>query len=399
MPRKSSKPSMDGDGLLPSLLLFLAAGAYYFLSAQTIINRGFVHPDVRQMVGLMCLSDSSFCVLSGAWSRRRAALGTKRARTRKERRRARTGLPRLALYALPVFDMFGLVVAFEAIRVAGSGFHQTVGGASIPIGTALNVLLLRTRFSYEQLSAIGVVMLGLAVKARALLSASADFPAEAFALVVASCFGYAMRGVVMEYLSTSANPPSGDRMTLQMSVTGLIVWSLYFTVRVLPNFDVLVTAPFVEATRAYGAAPTALLYVTHAASRGLTSKGMMGIVRGGGATALSLAQVTRASVIVVLSDVLFCASDARQCLDRAGAFSAAFVVAGGALFAAAKRRAATAATLKRRRPFRGAAAARSTPSIVYKGGEASMERRASDPRATSGASAGVATRRRAAAKK
>ena len=66
MPRKSSKPSMDGDGLLPSLLLFLAAGAYYFLSAQTIINRGFVHPDVRQMVGLMCLSDSSFCVLSGA---------------------------------------------------------------------------------------------------------------------------------------------------------------------------------------------------------------------------------------------------------------------------------------------------------------------------------------------
>ena len=398
MPRKPSKPSMDGDGLLPSLLLFLAAGAYYFLSAQTIINRGFVHPDVRQMVGLMCLSDSSFCVLSGAWSRRRAALGTKRAKTRKERRPKAAGLPRLALYALPVFDLFGLVVAFEAIRVAGSGFHQTVGGASIPIGTALNVLLLRTRFSYEQLSAIGVVMLGLAVKARALLSASADFPAEAFALVVASCFGYAMRGVVMEYLSTSANPPSGDRMTLQMSVTGLIVWSLYFTVRVLPNFDVLVTAPFAEATRAFGAAPTALLYVTHAASRGLTSKGMMGIVRGGGATALSLAQVTRASVIVVLSDVLFCASDARQCLDRAGAFSAALVVAGGALFAAAKRRAASAASAaKRRRPFRGAVAARSTPNS--KGGEASVKRRASDPRATSGASAGVATRRRAAAKK
>ena len=33
----------------------------------------------------------------------------------------------------------------------------------------------------------------------------------------------------------------------------------------------------------------------------------------------------------MLSDVLFCASDARQCLDRAGAFSAAFVVAGGAV--------------------------------------------------------------------
>jgi hypothetical protein len=158
-----------------------------------------------------------------------------------------------------------------------------------------------------------------------------------------------------------------------------------------------VTAPFAEATRAFGAAPTALLYVTHAASRGLTSKGMMGIVRGGGATALSLAQVTRASVIVVLSDVLFCASDARQCLDRAGAFSAALVVAGGALFAAAKRRVASAAALKRRRPLRGAAGSRSQPSVNE--GDTSVKRRASDPRATSSASAGVATRRRAAAKK
>ena len=384
MPRKSSKPSMDGDGLLPSLLLFLAAGAYYFLSAQTIINRGFVHPDVRQMVGLMCLSDSSFCVLSGAWSRRRAALGTKRAKTRKERRPKAAGLPRLALYALPVFDLFGLVVAFEAIRVAGSGFHQTVGGASIPIGTALNVLLLRTRFSYAQLSAIGVVMLGLAVKARALLSDAADFPAEAFLLVVASCFGYAMRGVTMEYLSKTANPPSGDRMTLQMSVSGLIAWSLYFCVFALPNYDAWVRAPFAEATRAFGVAPTALLYATHAVSRGLTSKGIMGIVRRGGSTALSLAQVTRASVIVVLSHFLFCASDARQCLDRAGASSAALVVAGGALFAVAKNRAgATRAATRERRSPRSVAAKATAVDV-------DETKRRATPRAT---------RRHAAAKK
>lgn len=331
---------MEGDGLLPPLLQFLAAGAYYFLSAQTIINRGFVHPDVRQMVGLMCLSDSSFCVLSGWWSRRRAARGNKQSRARKpERRRSKlAGFPRLALYALPVFDLFGLVVAFEAIRVAGSGFHQTVGGASVPIGAALNVLLLRTRFSYEQLSAIGVVMLGLSVKARALLADDADFPAEAFALVLASCFGYAMRGVTMEYLSKTKNPPSGDRMTLQMSVTGLVAWSLYFVVFALPDFHEKVRAPFISATRELGVWKTALLYATHAVSRGLTSKGIMGIVRVGGSTALSLAQVTRASVIVVLSHFLFCADDARQCLDRGGVFSAALVVAGGALFAAAKHR-------------------------------------------------------------
>jgi hypothetical protein len=331
---------MEGDGLLPPLLQFLAAGAYYFLSAQTIINRGFVHPDVRQMVGLMCLSDSSFCVLSGWWSRRRAARGNKQSRARKpERRRSKlAGFPRLALYALPVFDLFGLVVAFEAIRVAGSGFHQTVGGASVPIGAALNVLLLRTRFSYEQLSAIGVVMLGLSVKARALLADDADFPAEAFALVLASCFGYAMRGVTMEYLSKTKNPPSGDRMTLQMSVTGLVAWSLYFVVFALPDFHEKVRAPFFSATRELGVWKTALLYATHAVSRGLTSKGIMGIVRVGGSTALSLAQVTRASVIVVLSHFLFCADDARQCLDFGGVFSAALVVAGGALFAAAKHR-------------------------------------------------------------
>ena len=330
---------MEGDGLLPPLLQFLAAGAYYFLSAQTIINRGFVHPDVRQMVGLMCLSDSSFCVLSGAWSRRRAARGKKQSRARNPERRPKlAGFPRLALYALPVFDLFGLVVAFEAIRVSGSGFHQTVGGASVPIGAALNVLLLRTRFSYEQLSAIGVVMLGLSVKARALLADDADFPAEAFALVLASCFGYAMRGVTMEYLSKTKNPPSGDRMTLQMSVTGLVAWSLYFVVFALPDFDEKVRAPFISATRELGVWKTALLYATHAVSRGLTSKGIMGIVRVGGSTALSLAQVTRASVIVVLSHFLFCADDARQCLDRGGVFSAALVVAGGALFAAAKYR-------------------------------------------------------------
>ena len=383
MPRKPAKPSMEGDGLLSPLLQFLAAGAYYFLSAQTIINRGFVHPDVRQMVGLMSLSDSSFCLLTSAWSRRRASRGKNRAKT-PERRPKLAGLPRLALYALPVFDLFGLVVAFEAIRVAGSGFHQTVGGASIPIGTALNVLLLRTRFSYAQLSAIGVVMLGLAVKARALLSDAADFPPEAFLLVVASCFGYAMRGVTMEYLSKTANPPSGDRMTLQMSVSGLIAWSLYFCVFALPNYDAWVRAPFAEATRAFGVAPTALLYATHAVSRGLTSKGIMGIVRRGGSTALSLAQVTRASVIVVLSHFLFCASDARQCLDRAGASSAALVVAGGALFAVAKNRAgATRAATRERRSPRSVAAKATAVDV-------DETKRRATPRAT---------RRHAAAKK
>ena len=47
----------------------------------------------------------------------------------------------MLLCLLPVFDIFALVCAFESIRIAGSGYHQTVGGASIPISCLLNVLL------------------------------------------------------------------------------------------------------------------------------------------------------------------------------------------------------------------------------------------------------------------
>ena len=110
----------------------------------------------------------------------------------------------------------------------------------------------------------------------------------------------------------------------------------------------------------------------------------MGIVRRGGSTALSLAQVTRASVIVVLSHFLFCASDARQCLDRAGASSAALVVAGGALFAVAKNRAgATRAATRERRSPRSVAAKATAVDV-------DETKRRATPRAT---------RRHAAAKK
>ena len=40
--------------------MFIIAGAYYFLSAQRIINEDFMDHSVRQMVGLMYLSDVGF---------------------------------------------------------------------------------------------------------------------------------------------------------------------------------------------------------------------------------------------------------------------------------------------------------------------------------------------------
>ena len=56
------------DGLAFPVFGFLATGAYYFLSAQEIINNDFVSGEVRQMVGLMCLSDVAFCVLTSRMS-------------------------------------------------------------------------------------------------------------------------------------------------------------------------------------------------------------------------------------------------------------------------------------------------------------------------------------------
>ena len=73
------------------------------------------------------------------------------------------------------------------------------------------------------------------------------------------------------------------------------------------------------ATSRYGAGRVAALYLTHALSRGLASKCIVAVVTRGGATALSLAQVVRASLIVVLVSVAFCSTDPRQCLDGAGA--------------------------------------------------------------------------------
>ena len=316
------------DGLAFPVFGFLATGAYYFLSAQEIINNDFVSGEVRQMVGLMCLSDVAFCVLTSRVSGAKA-----------KRAKPLTGTPRVVLWLLPLCDLLGLVCAFEAIRIAGSGFHQTVGGASIPISCALNVLITGKTFSPGQLAGISIVIAGLSVKLKVLLDSDASFPVDATALVLVSCVGYALRGICMEYLSNvKPNPPSGDRMTLQIGVCNLLVWLAYTVARTLPRWDELVAVPFAAATSRYGGAGrVAALYLTHALSRGLASKCIVAVVTRGGATALSLAQVVRASLIVVLVSVAFCSTDPRQCLDGAGAASAALVVAGGCAYAVAKK--------------------------------------------------------------
>ncbi len=159
--------------------MFIIAGAYYFLSAQRIINEDFMDHSVRQMVGLMYLSDVGFNLVT-------AHLASKSEGKKKASKKSPelTGTPGLVLNLLPLTDLVGLVCAFEAIRLAGSGFHQTVGGASIPISCVLNVLITGKVFSTGQLIGISVVVLGLAVKAKTLLDSDAEFPAAATAYVL-----------------------------------------------------------------------------------------------------------------------------------------------------------------------------------------------------------------------
>ena len=305
--------------------MFIIAGAYYFLSAQRIINEDFMDHSVRQMVGLMYLSDVGFNLVT-------AHLASKSEGKKKASKKSPelTGTPGLVLNLLPLTDLVGLVCAFEAIRLAGSGFHQTVGGASIPISCVLNVLITGKVFSTGQLIGISVVVLGLAVKAKTLLDSDAEFPAAATAYVLVSCVGYALRGIAMEYLSDAG--VDGRAMMMKMGVTGAVCWGVYTLVFTAPELGAKVTTPFAAATTRFGVFNSAALYLTHAASRGLASRTITQIVGIGGATVLSLAQVTRASLIIVASSVAFCGSDSRQCLDAAGALSAALVVAGSVYY-------------------------------------------------------------------
>ena len=134
----------------------------------------------------------------------------------------------------------------------------------------------------------------------------------------------------MEYLSDAG--VDGRAMMMKMGVTGAVCWAVYTLVFTAPELGAKVTTPFAAATTRFGVFNTAALYLTHAASRGLASRTITQIVGIGGATVLSLAQVTRASLIIVASSVAFCGSDSRQCLDAAGALSAALVVAGSVYY-------------------------------------------------------------------
>ena len=317
------------NGLLAPLAMFIIAGAYYFLSAQRIINEDFVDASVRQMVGLMYISDVGFNLVASRLSKSKGK--------KKASKKAPTGTPGLVLNLLPLTDLVGLVCAFEAIRLAGSGFHQTVGGASIPISCLLNVLITGKVFSTGQLTGISIVIIGLAVKAKALLDSNDDatgFPALAVAHVLVSCVGYALRGIAMEYLSD--NGVDGRTMTMRMGITGAACWGAYTLAFTAGDFGAKVIEPFSEASSRVGVVASFALYASHALSRGLASGTITQIVQIGGATALSLAQVTRASIIILLSSVAFCGVDERQCLDAYGAASAALVIAGSAYYGNAK---------------------------------------------------------------
>lgn len=177
-----------GDGLVFPVAAFILTGAFYFISAQMIVNNNFViEKDVRQMVGLMYLSDVSYNLITGALSSFSSNGKKKAAKASKPLE----GWPKTCLYCLPILDCTALILTFEAIRIAGSGFQQTVGGASIPISCVLNVLITGKRYSSGQILGISLVIAGLAVKAKALLDGEMEFPLVPFVYVLCCnvCYG------------------------------------------------------------------------------------------------------------------------------------------------------------------------------------------------------------------
>ena len=196
---KSGGAGGDSDELIFPVAGFLLTGAYYFLSAQQIINNAFViEKEVRHMSGIMYMSDVSFNLITSAVS----SLSSNSEGSKKKEKKKKTAAaakaskplaswPRMCLYCLPVFDFTALILTFEAIRMAGSGFQQTVGGASIPISCALNMLITGKRYSSGQALGIGLVIAGLAVKAKALLDGDMGFPLVPFVYVLICnvCYG------------------------------------------------------------------------------------------------------------------------------------------------------------------------------------------------------------------
>jgi len=284
-----------------------------------------VAPSAQPLTGMIYCADAVSSFVSYARERRVRATTRRMARAK-----SRAGFPRVAL-ALPVFDLCGLTCAFEAMRALGGPLYQTLSGLLIPFSALLSSVFLSRTFTSRQITAIAIVLGGLAVKAGDALTSDATVDARGVVIAIAATVFYGFRGLTMEYLSKSATPLSGNAQTMLMGCSGLAAFAAYTMSRTARDVDGLVWAYYNARER--DTREVAKVLFGNMLSRAFMVKMMMAIVTRAGATQLALSNAIRSVGVITFSHVFFCANDSRQCLNAQGALSAAMVVIGGVAYA------------------------------------------------------------------
>ena len=322
------------DGVIPVMAAHVALGVCYFLTAQRVLSMRLVAPETQPLTGMIYLSDAMSSTVTWAWTRSRSRSTTSSTKAVNAREGGRRPFPRAALL-LPVFDLCGLTCAFEAMRRLGGPLYQTLSGLLIPFSALLSRVILKRRFTTAQLSAIGVVICGLAVKASEVAETSkrngVEVPAMGLLIANAATVSYGFRGLVMEHLSASKSSLSANAQTMLMGACGFGAFCVYTLATTARDVDGLVWA-------FYDAQPRDVrdilkVHVGNMLSRAFMVKMMMGVITRAGATQLALSNAIRSVGVIVFSHFIFCPEDSRQCLSREGAVSAAMVVAGGLAYA------------------------------------------------------------------
>lgn len=315
---------MGERSALAPMLAHVALGVGYFLTAQRVLDMRLVAPSAQPLTGMIYLADASSAWTTALWTR-----------VRGDGSSVMIGrVPRVA-WALPAFDLIGLTCAFEAMRVLGGPMYQTISGLLIPLSAALSGVFLGRRFTMTQMTAIAVVVCGLAVKAADVRESAAragtETPTTGVVFAAMATVAYGFRGLVMEYLTVTGSGMSGNSQTMLIGTCGLIAFTAYTLARTARDVDGMIWAYY--SARPRDLREVVVVHLGNMLSRAFMVKMMMVIVTRVGSTQLALSNAIRSVGVITFSHILFCGGDARQCLNRNGAISAAMVVSGGLAYA------------------------------------------------------------------
>ena len=344
-----------------------------------------VSPRAQPLTGMIYFSDAVSSALTHAWTSRGGGGG--RRRDGGDSLKGETPFPRAALL-LPVFDIFGLTCALESMRTLGGPLYQTLSGLLIPFSALLSYVFLKRTFTMAQLSAIGVVIAGLAVKAKevsdAAAASGASVPTYGVVVAIAATVSYGFRGLTMEYLSKSKTPLSGNAQTMLMGGVGFATFVAYSFATTYRDVDGLVWAYYNKSTRS--SSDVLKVHAGNMLARAFMVKMMMAVVSSAGATQVALSNAIRSVGGIVFSHFIFWPEDARQCLSYNGAVSAAMVGTGGLAYALSA-------------PSKTKTAVASTPSITRRSPTFHAQDEAKAKAKTSAASAGSTSVRRRSARR